>query len=422
VPNRARWLPVGGVLWLLAAGCSQMTAQTSASDAEKQWNEVRARVKLQLAEQQLRAGAIEEAVRTASEAVLLEPSLPGGYVVLSRAYLERGEPSKAERVLENAAAHDVRSATLCYTHGVLLEQQGRNEEAYGHYAEAVELDPDESDYLIAKAECLVAMGRFDDARTLVRERMASGTADQSLNMLAGHLASRAGDDAEAVAVYGRALVALPESTAIREAYGLALLRTGRTHEGISMLRPACEDMKRPASGSVVRAYARGCLATGQSAAALGVLARHVREAPSDLPARMLLAEAAISNGDFMTALQSIDAVSRQVPDDPDVALMRATVQIKRGDREGAIDSLSLVTRLRPEDAVGYCMLASVLEASGDLDAARERYTRALEIQPGSRMALAGLERLSPPEAAVEPAPAESPDTPALGTELTRASP
>ena len=407
---------------MLSTGCSQMTHRTATKDVAKQWNEVRSRVKLQLAQQQLRSGAIKEAVRTASESVLLAPSMPEGYVVLARAYLEQGSPAKAERILKNAAGHDVRSASLCYTHGTLLEQQGRSDEAYEKYAEATGLDPDESDYLIAQAECLVAMNRFDDARALLQERLASGMADESLHMLAGHLASRAGDDVDAVAAYGQALVALPQSLVIREAYGMALLRTGRMHEATSMLRPLCDDRKKSASGSVVRAYARGCMATGQSAAAFDVLSEYVRRAPSDLPARMLLAEAAILEEKWMTAWQSVGAASRQAPNDPDVALLRAVVQIRRDDTRGAVESLSLVTRLRPGDAAAHCMLASALEASGDPNAARAQYVLALELQPDSRHAEAGIRRLTPPETTPTLLPTKAPDQPAPGTEVTRATP
>ena len=85
--------------------------------------------------------------------------MPGGYVVLARAYLEQGSPGKAERILQDAAAAEVQPASLCYTYGVVLEQQGRSGEAYEKYAEATKLNPHESDYLIAEAECLVAMSR-----------------------------------------------------------------------------------------------------------------------------------------------------------------------------------------------------------------------------------------------------------------------
>ncbi len=418
----ARWLMVIAAAWMLSTGCSQLTHRTAKEDGEKQWREVRARVKLQLAEQQFRSGAIEETIRTAGEAVLLAPSIPGGYVVLARAYLEQGSPAKADRILRNAFAREVRSASLCYTHGTLLELQGRSGEAYEKYAEATRLDPDESDYLIAQAECLVAMNRFDDARELLRERLGSAMGDESLNMLAGYLASRAGDDVEAVAAYGQALVAMPQSLLIREAYGMALVRTGRMHEATSMLRPLCNDRKKPASGSVVRAYARGCLATGQSAAAFDVLSDHVRRAPTDLPARMLLVEAALLEEKWMTALQSVSAAGRQAPDDPDVALMRAVVQMKRDDSRGAVQSLSLVTRLRPDDPAAHCMLASALEAAGESDAARAAFVRVLELEPDSRFAEAGLQRLSPPKAAPPPLPAESPTETAPGSELTQATP
>ena len=61
----ARLLMVIAAAWMLCTGCSQLTHRTASEDMEKEWNEVRARVKLQLAEQQFRSGAIEETIRSA---------------------------------------------------------------------------------------------------------------------------------------------------------------------------------------------------------------------------------------------------------------------------------------------------------------------------------------------------------------------
>src|SRR5262245_54432002 len=65
--------------------------------AKARWDDVRAGVKLQLAESQFRSGHVTDALRTIDEAVELEPANAGVFLLLARIRLEQGQLGAARQ-------------------------------------------------------------------------------------------------------------------------------------------------------------------------------------------------------------------------------------------------------------------------------------------------------------------------------------
>ncbi|MFQ5590047.1 MAG: hypothetical protein ACE5HE_02680, partial [Phycisphaerae bacterium] len=139
----AVWAGVGPI------GCHSPKHPAVKAQAEQRWKDVRARIKLQLAEQQYNAGLFEDAAETAAESLELCPTQPEAYVIIARSYLELSRLGSAQQVLDAARRSALESPDLIYTQGVILEQQGHIEDALARYSEAQSLDPTSADYLTA---------------------------------------------------------------------------------------------------------------------------------------------------------------------------------------------------------------------------------------------------------------------------------
>ena len=74
------WLCVGG-LWGLASACNATKPHVEQVRAEQHWNRVRGQVKYQLAEQRYEGGLFDEAARTVSESLALDPTQVDAYVL-----------------------------------------------------------------------------------------------------------------------------------------------------------------------------------------------------------------------------------------------------------------------------------------------------------------------------------------------------
>ena len=380
---------------VMTTACSTLTHPDASQQGRQRWNQVRGRVKCQLAEQQYQAGLFEDAVRTATESLALDPDQVNAYALLAVANLELGKPASAQRVLDAAQRIGLTSADLIYLQGVILEQRDDLQAALEKYAQARSLDPNNVDCLVAQAECLVALNRPTAALQLLDEHADRLDDDGTVSALAAHVAALLGNVEEASERYQRALVTYEGSRLIAEELGRLLVRARRYEEALAVLGPLAvkSDGDGEGDGAVRRALATCYLAIGDPASAKHVLSDHAATHPDDTLAQLLLAKAAIGTNDTLTALRAVDLAQEHASDRPELWLVRAAVRWKRGNLVAAASDLYDVLQNDPEDVEANCLLAEVLRGQGKLTAARTYFQRALELDPACAWAAEGLKSL-----------------------------
>ena len=144
-----RWLfAVMAAMAIGVAGCQedQRTHQDQKQQAQTHWNQVRAKIKRQLAQQQYQSGELEAAISTIRESLGLDPSCVESYVLLGRTLLEKGDLAQAKQTLQAAEALGLSSAELSYAQGMVTERTGELAAAVEHYQQAHRLNPADQDF------------------------------------------------------------------------------------------------------------------------------------------------------------------------------------------------------------------------------------------------------------------------------------
>lgn len=372
-----------------------MTPPDARQGAERRWNEVRGRFKHQLAQQRYDVGAFEEAILNVTETIALEPERVEAYVLLARANLELGRTASADRALGAARRLGVESPELIYTEGVILEQRGEFVRAEAKFRRAHTLDQQRVEYVVALAECLVALDRADEALTLVDTMARSSDDNATVQALAAHIAMLLGRNDEATRRYREALDTSAPHPIITEALGLLLIKSKRYTQAVDLLAPLVADESAGGvdRGTVRRALATAHLVLGHADRAMQVLQPYADYNTDDGAAQLLLAKAALAAGDNLTALQAVERAERVLGRGPESWLIRAAIAWRRGNHVAAATYLHDVLANRPEDIEAHCMLGEVLRTQRDLLAARNNFERALSIDPGNDWARQGLRSL-----------------------------
>lgn len=378
-------------LTLLLPACRTNPHAADKKRAERRWNEVRGRVKYQLAEQQFSRGLFEDAAANVAEALSLDPTRPASFAMLAKCNLEMNKPASAQHSIDMARQLDLESAELDYMQGVLFEQRDRPDEAIQEFAKAQSLDPTKLDYLIALVENLVVQGHVEKARRVIQQEAAQVDDDGSIAVLSAYIALLTDQVEEAAAHLRSAMVHGTKSDLVQLELGRILVRMHRYAEALPLLRPLLERFDETELDGVLRRAAATCyMNQDEPGEAKQVLLDYARRHPNDAAAQLLLAKAAIAGGDMMTALAAVTRAEKTAAHHPEVRFVRAVLHWKRGESDAAATLLNAIIDESPNDVDAHCLLAEVRLLQDRRDSAHDHFERALQIDPACLWAEAAL--------------------------------
>lgn len=382
------------ILVSMTYGCQSSTLSQARHDAQLHWREVRAKIKLQLAQQQYDAGLFEDADRSAKEVIFLSPNSHEPYVLLARAQFQQGAFAACHNTLQQATDLGLKSAALSYVLGVLQEHLGDLDDALASFVAARQQEPDGPQYLEAEVECLMALKRPEQALDLLSTQTKYASDDGTLDALAAHIFSANKDDENALRLYGLALRQPNDSRLVTEEFGVRLAQVGRCDESLLVLNPLLASTPDEETSARVRRSVALCeLRQGRGAAARSVLESYAASHESDTVAQILLAKASLLEGDFMLALAALERGSLYAPSDVELLLVRATVNWRRGRLDSAAADLFDLIEQDDDHVDAHCLLAEILRSTRRPEAARSHFERALALDHDSAWASAGLAAL-----------------------------
>lgn len=383
------------LLLLVATGCQSISHANAKIQAIKQWDQVRAEFKVQLAQQQYNSGHFNEVLLSATNAISLDPTRPTAYELLANANLELDKPASAMKVIKFANKANIRSAELIYAEGVIYEQRDQLEKAISQYALAFQADSSQVDFLIAQAECLVAKNQYQEALTLLDDNVHQLDEYGAVMLLSAHIVATMGDSQEAILRYRKARESLGDDPMIIGELGMLLAQSNRCNEAIPLLQPSIDAITdvEMENGSTRRALAICYLAKNNPKKANEVLMPYTTNHPEDSHAQMLHAKAALALNDIITAMQCANRANESAPHNTELWLIQATIQWKRGEFNQAATTLIDLLTNKPEDLEALCLMAEVLRSKNQFDGARGYFQQALKIDPKCVWAKAGLKSL-----------------------------
>ncbi len=421
---------------LLAQGCGPSEgrlfdlhmANDPKAQAKKRWEAVRGSVKLQLAEEHLKAGRLDDAQRALEEAMAMCPNDPKAYVLTTRLRLEQGQLAEAREAITVAAQLNDNDPEIPYFAGLVAQRYGDLESAFEHYSAACAAAPQVAEYVLAQAETLVNLDRPVEALELLQSRLNDFDRNVPMRMLAARICRILGLRGPAIAFAREAVRIGDDDPRLAAELGLMLVWAERYREAIAVLIPAIDRLREsPAkpsnpknaesestpSPSVVRALARAYVETGQGAKALDVLKPVLAANSDDLIAWTLCARASLLMGDLNLSNEALQRVQGKGPATAEMHVLTAYTALRRGDFARARNEAASALKLDGRLAMAHCVAGEAAEALGEREEAIASYEAALEIDPEFNTArqridaIGGREQSKPPSTPEQSEPVAS---------------
>jgi tetratricopeptide (TPR) repeat protein len=245
--------------------------------------------------------------------------------------------------------------------------------------------------VLAEIDKLTAAGSFQQARQLVTDLTTKYPEDPRVHIAAANLYRNMGLSTEAVAQYNQAYrlnQGLVEPLiALSQLYLVSL----NLDLGISYARLAVN--KQPSSLPAHLALAKALIASDRLSEADKEIQQLIRQSPSDANTLYLAFQLYRKRGDLYTASSYLSQAVRGGPPKAQWLYEQSEVLETMGDYDGALRALTNLLALQPGSVKAEEKLAGVLEFSlHDYSQAIEHYQKALEGDPDSVTAAAGIDR------------------------------
>jgi len=370
-------------------GCQEPHSQNKKAALER-WQNSRARITHDLAQQQLESGEINKAAVTTHNLIAEHPEYVQAHLLLGRVYIEQDNLNRAESTFKHTLTLAPDYAQAHYYLGIIYERWHEPAQAMEHYQQAWELDNKNLAYLLALVETKTALGDYQQALNFLLEQVAHTERSASIYVTAGNILTQQGEYDQAAEMYKKATYINPENNAVKELLAFALHRKGDSGaEAVILFEDLCEQAQSE-SREIPWVYH---LAMGdcymelqQFHQAQRCFERITEYDDNDPVAWTRLAQAVLARENLehakKCALRALSLDSRQT----DAMMVLGYVSMKQKNYPDGETKFQNIIDLENENVLAYCLLGQCLAAQGKDTDARACYTQALQIDPNDTLA------------------------------------
>jgi Flp pilus assembly protein TadD len=378
---------------LSSTGC-QNGKDKNKKEATARWNKARAGVMYSLAQDQFRAGNLDQCRKTVDGALKLDPQNPAVHVLSAKLSIEQGQLESAERELEAARKVAPNYAEAYYLSGIVYQRWQRPETAYEFYTTASDKAPAELAYVMARGEMLVELGRTNEALALLQEKVNYFENSPAIRDAYGQLLVQAGRYGDAVDMFRQATVLAEDDMSLRERFAMALYYDKQYVEAADVLGKLLENDAFKDRADLLAALGQAQLQTGKPRDARRSFEAATDKDPSSSKNWLGLARAAMEASDFKRCELALRKAHALEPKASEPYLLHGYLRIKQERMNDALVSFQKASSLDPEDTVSVCMVGYVYEKTNRKDLAMEQYGKALKMKPNDPLAsrlMAGID-------------------------------
>jgi Tfp pilus assembly protein PilF len=336
---------------------------------------------------QLVSGNREAAERAYRKAVEIDPKSANAHMALANYLAATGDVRAAEQEIRTALSLNPKHTVANRAMAMYLMITGKAAEAEPHLKVVADATPGvEPKYFLA--EYYVRLNRPDDARAILEPLVKDEDAFVGASVRLARLEAMAGKNAEAHRLIESALAREPKNADALITLGKLHLTEGNTVNALSTLKTAVE--ADPRSVQAQLALAQTYVLRGAVKEATTAYNDALKLDGNNIEGRLGLARLQINNGQAADAVPLALKIVADHPNNGEARLLLLHGLIAVGDLPQATHQLNVLMQANPNSATVQTLAGVVATLKNDMEGARRAYGRALEVDPTSYQALAGL--------------------------------
>ncbi|HVJ93402.1 MAG TPA: tetratricopeptide repeat protein, partial [Labilithrix sp.] len=335
----------------------------------------------------------DEAATKDLSAVLDEKNRPNlgtadlSYALAAKGWImfARDRAGDARAAFDEAVKVDPRNVSALVGQGEVLYADGRFTEALTRFDEAVSKDPTSTPALLGSAKTKIGLERLADAKTQLTAARQTAPKDMNVALWLARTEEALGNKAAAEELYSTAVdLADPQNPDAVNAYAAAatfLASQGKMAEAAAKLEQARG--KLPDTAALRRAFGEVAVAQGQFAEALEHFEAALQKNPNDLGTRFRLGVTYRRMHKLDLAAQALDQVAAIDKEYPGIALERGLLFEDTGELQMALEQFQSALQKSPKDIDLMLRVGAAYVAIGDIEKALPLLDEVKKARPNS---------------------------------------
>lgn len=272
--------------------------------------------------------------------------------------------------------------------GIQQHQNGDLIGAEAYYQQALTVEPNQPDALHLLGLILDQQGRTDDAIDWIQRAIQADPTAPVYFLNLGNTLRRSGRYHEAVSAYRRAIDLADNFVEAWANLGAVQLLQ---QDWINAQRALTRAIQiKPQFLDAYNNLAIAYLKQGNLTAAIELLEQAVQSWPDNVMLLITLGATYKEQGNLNMAFEVFNKALLQNPNHPDALNNLSVVSKLRGSILDAIDLYRRVIELRPKDATSHYNLANAMRDAGEISGALVAYKKAIELKPDYEIAYSNL--------------------------------
>jgi cellulose synthase operon protein C len=322
----------------------------------------------------------QAAYREVLKAAPADPNSADVYIASALLLNQQGRPDDAQKTLDSAKTLMPNVPGVWRALGDVAQSQGRYKEALGHFQHASELDPDDLGAKFRIGGALRRDGQFDEAIKAFDVVAAVDKEYPGLALERGLLYEASGHSEEALKQYEDALAKAPTDPDLMLRVGCGKVAAGRADQAETLLKKVLS--QRPTSAETNHCLGRALLVQGTRLAdALRNLERAVELDPNRAEYFLYVGWAANEAGNVPKAEKALAEALRLDQGLADAYWQRGVLRQRQGAVRDAIADLTKALALRPSRHEAHASLADAYYDLGREQEALKEWLLAIQAQP-----------------------------------------
>jgi tetratricopeptide (TPR) repeat protein len=322
---------------LLAVNCrSQIRAGNQKVKAK--WNKDSTNIKLSIAQEQFDSGQYEQAEETAKQCLTTDPNMAQAKLLLGKVKFAKEDFDGAKHYLQDYIYSNYKDDASLFLLGVANERLGDNSSAMGWYKRAMEISPENTDYIIAVGQMYQAAGDFNSAETLYTGKMESNPSNTDLKVAAAQMYLSQDKNEKALELYEQASMLKPDNNKLLESLGSCYILMNQWDKALEIHRQLyAGSSNKEDKNRYLKAMAVAAISSSNYSDALKYYTELVSQDKRDAQLWFSMGQAALGAGSLKQAIVCSQKVLEISPDMKEAWLLSGSVNYKNGNYMQAIE-------------------------------------------------------------------------------------